>query len=196
MALLAGAPLAAVGAGHAACSAGSRIAHAQQATWRQVPAVLAATAPAARFRQYQVTVPARWTAPDGTRHAGAVLALPGTRAGRAVMVWVDAADRPGDKRPCRSQARTGMLPCMNMSADSPSAANGTTELTERVRQLEGQMAALTEALEVLTRGLESSPMAEPPNRHIEEAARRAHELLLLAKTATPGGGPAEGGTST
>ena len=89
-----------------------------------------------------------------------------------------------------------MLPGMNISADSPSAGNGTTGLTERVRRLEGQMAAVTEALEVLTRGLESSPMAEPPNRHIEEAARRAHELLLLAKSAAPGAGPGEGDTST
>ena len=91
VAFLAGAPLAAVAAGHAAYSAGSRTAHAQQATWRQVPAVLAATAPAAGFRQDHVTVPASWTAPDGARHAGTVLALPGTRAGRTVMVWVDAA---------------------------------------------------------------------------------------------------------
>ena len=53
------------------------------------------------------------------------------------------------------------------------------------------MAALTEAVEVLVRGLESSPMAEPPDRHVEEAARRAHELLLLAKSAAPGGGPGE-----
>jgi len=89
-----------------------------------------------------------------------------------------------------------MLPGMNMSADSPSAANGTTGLTERIRRLEGQMAAVTEALEVLTRGLESSPMAEPPNRHIEQAARRAHELLLLAKAEAPGAGPASAGTST
>ncbi len=89
-----------------------------------------------------------------------------------------------------------MLSRMNMSADSPSAGHGTTGLTERVRRLEGQMAALTEVLEVLTRGLESSPMAEPPNRHIEEAARRAHELLLLAKSAVRGAGPAEGDTST
>ena len=70
---LAGAPLAAVAAGHAAYDVGSRAARAQQATWRQVPAVLAATAPAAGFRQYQVTVQASWTAPDGTRHVGAVL---------------------------------------------------------------------------------------------------------------------------
>ena len=90
---LAGAPLAAVAAGHVAYSAGSRTARAQQATWRQVPTVPAGTAPAAGFRQYQVTVPASWTAPDGTRHAGTVLAPPGTRAGRTVMVWVDAAGR-------------------------------------------------------------------------------------------------------
>jgi hypothetical protein len=89
-----------------------------------------------------------------------------------------------------------MLPCMNISADSPSAANGTTGLTERIRRLEGQMATVTEALEVLTRGLESSPMAGPPNHHIEEAARRAHELLLLAKSAAPGAGPGESDTST
>jgi len=58
------------------------------------------------------------------------------------------------------------------------------------------MAALTEAVEALTRGLESSPMAEPPDHHIEEAARRAHELLLLAKSAAPGAGPGKSGTST
>ena len=89
-----------------------------------------------------------------------------------------------------------MLPCMNMSADSPSAGHGTTELTERVRRLEDRIAAVTEAVEVLVRGLESSPMAGPPNHHIEEAARRAHELLLLAKSAAPGAGPAERDTSS
>ena len=103
---LAGAPLAAVAAGHAVYSAGSRAAHAQQITWRQVPAVLAATAPAAGLRQDQVTVPASWTAPDGTRHAGAVLAAPGSRAGHAVMVWVDAAGRLTGHPPLRlSQVR-------------------------------------------------------------------------------------------
>jgi len=88
-----------------------------------------------------------------------------------------------------------MLACMTTSADLPSAANGTTELTERVHRLEDQLAALTEAVEVLVRGLESSPMAEPPNRHIEEAARQAHELLLLARSAAPGARPGEGDTS-
>ncbi len=74
--VLAGAPLAAVAAGHAVYSTSSRTAHAQQATWPQVPAVLAASAPAAGFRQYQVAVQAGWTALDGTRHAGTVLAPP------------------------------------------------------------------------------------------------------------------------
>lgn len=47
------------------------------------------------------------------------------------------------------------------------------------------MEALIEAVQVLARGLENGPMAEPRNRHTEEAARRAHELLLLAKPAPP-----------
>ena len=84
---------------------------------------------------------------------------------------------------------------MNGSTGPPQDT-GTGGLAERVRRLEAQMAALTEAVEVLARGLESSPMAEPPNRHIEAAARRAHELLLLAKSAVPAGEPEEGGTST
>jgi hypothetical protein len=47
------------------------------------------------------------------------------------------------------------------------------------------MEALIEAVEVLARGLENGPMAEPQNRRPEEAARRTHELLLLAKSAPP-----------
>ena len=106
MAFLAGAPLAAVAAGHAVYSAASRTAHAQQATWRQVPAVLAATAPAAGFRQDQATAPARWTAPDRTRHTGIVPVPAGTRAGHTVMVWVDAADRLTGRPPLQpSQVR-------------------------------------------------------------------------------------------
>jgi len=106
IAFLAGAPLAAVAGGHAAYGSAARIAHAQQAAWHQVPAVLLATAPAARYRQDQVNAQARWTAPDGTRHAGTVLAPPGTRAGRAVMVWVDMAGLPTGDRPLQlSQAR-------------------------------------------------------------------------------------------
>ena len=85
-----------------------------------------------------------------------------------------------------------MLACMNGSPDSASAASGVTELAERVRRLEAQTAALIEAVEVLARGLEGSPMAEPPGRHVEEAARRTHELLLLAKSPAPEGEPGAG----
>ncbi len=52
---------------------------------------------------------------------------------------------------------------------------------EGLRRLEARMDALAEAVEVLARGLEGSPMAEPENHPVREAARRAHELLLLAK---------------
>ena len=53
-------------------------------------------------------------------------------------------------------------------------------LQERVRLLEVSVASLTEALQVLTRGLEGLPTAEPGGRPAAEAARRAHELLLAA----------------
>ncbi|HXW87133.1 MAG TPA: hypothetical protein VEJ42_02640 [Streptosporangiaceae bacterium] len=52
------------------------------------------------------------------------------------------------------------------------------------------MDALIEAVEVLARGFEDTPMAaERPGAEEERAARRAHELLLLVKGArqqTPG----------
>ena len=51
-----------------------------------------------------------------------------------------------------------------------------------LRQLEARVDALAEAVEVLARGLEGSPIAEPENQPAREAARRAHELLLLAKS--------------
>jgi hypothetical protein len=56
-----------------------------------------------------------------------------------------------------------------------------------LRQLEARVDALAEAVEVLVRGLEGSPMAEPENHPAREAARRAHELLLLAKPGGRGG---------
>ncbi len=74
---------------------------------------------------------------------------------------------------------------------APSATSPHSELTERVHRLEAQTAALAEAVEVLVRGLERSPLAEPVNHHVEEAARKAHELLLLAKSPAPGSGPGE-----
>jgi hypothetical protein len=58
-------------------------------------------------------------------------------------------------------------------------------MEQRVRRLEDQVDALIEAVEVLARGLERGPMAEPPGTGAEMAARRTHELLLLAKSAPP-----------
>ena len=90
---LAGAPLTAVAAWHTAYSMGSRVARTQQAAWHQVPAVPLATVPASGYGQYEATVRARWTAPDGTRHTGTIPVLQGATAGRTVLVWVDAAGR-------------------------------------------------------------------------------------------------------
>jgi len=93
VAFLAGAPLAAVAAWHAAYSMGSRTARTQQAAWHQVPAVPLTTVPASGSGQAGATVRARWTAPDGTRHTGAIPVPQGATAGHAVPVWVDAAGR-------------------------------------------------------------------------------------------------------
>ena len=91
VAFLAGAPVAALAAGHAAYSIGFRTASAQQAAWHRVPAVLLAAVPAAGYGDNQV--PASWTAPDGTRRTGPVPAPSGARAGRKVMVWMAADGR-------------------------------------------------------------------------------------------------------
>ncbi|HXZ75724.1 MAG TPA: hypothetical protein VEH31_33315 [Streptosporangiaceae bacterium] len=93
VAFLAGAPLAAAIAGHLTDAYGARTAHAQQAAWHQVPAVLLATAPTTGYTGYLPQVRARWRAPDGARRTGTVPAQPGERAGSTVMVWADAAGR-------------------------------------------------------------------------------------------------------
>ena len=69
---------------------------------------------------------------------------------------------------------------MKEVAESESSALAAVE--RRLRRLETRVDALTEAVEVLARGLEGSPIAEPDNHPAREAARRAHELLLLAKS--------------
>ena len=56
-----------------------------------------------------------------------------------------------------------------------------------MRRLEARVEALAEAVEVLARGLEDGPMAEPGDRKPGEAARRARELLILAKPGRPDG---------
>ena len=109
VAFLAGAPLAAAAAVHAAYSYdGARAAYGQRVAWHQVPAVLLATAPTYGYTGYQPEVRARWTAPNGARRTGTVPAPPGERAGGTVRVWVDAAGRltgpPLPPLPVRGQA--------------------------------------------------------------------------------------------
>ncbi len=74
---------------------------------------------------------------------------------------------------------------MREVAESGSAAMAAIE--RRVRLLETRVETIAEAVEVLARGLEGSPMAEPEDFRPEEAARRARELLLLAKSGRRGG---------
>ena len=93
VAFLAGAPLTAVVAWHTAYSMASRVARTQQAAWHQVPAVPLTTVPESGYGQYEATVRARWTAPDGTRRTGTIPVPQGGIAGSVVRVWVDAAGR-------------------------------------------------------------------------------------------------------
>jgi hypothetical protein len=60
----------------------------------------------------------------------------------------------------------------------------TATLEVRVGRLESQVSALMDAVEVLARGFEDAPIAaERSVANEERAARRAHELLLLVKSA-------------
>jgi hypothetical protein len=96
-AFLAGTPVAAMAANSWAHGIAARVQHAEQVTWRQVPAILTAKAlhPAENGYPGEALseVRATWTAPNGTKRAGVILAPPGTEAGRPVMVWVDEAGR-------------------------------------------------------------------------------------------------------
>ncbi len=72
---------------------------------------------------------------------------------------------------------------MNTAAEP--SGDSTATLKQRVHRLENQVNAVIEAIEVLARGLEDGPLAEPPGLRAERAARHAHELLLLAKSQSP-----------
>ncbi len=95
LAFLVGAPIAALAAGRWAGGAALHVARSQHASWRQVPAVLLANAPASVDVGYGgVSLPgvrARWTAPDGTVRRGYVEAASGARAGSTVLIWVNRA---------------------------------------------------------------------------------------------------------
>jgi len=58
-------------------------------------------------------------------------------------------------------------------------------LEERVHVLEARVANLADAVDVLARGLEGGPLAEPGERKAVDAARKAHDLLLAARTSPP-----------
>ena len=66
-------------------------------------------------------------------------------------------------------------------------------LEERVHLLEAKVAALTDAMSVLTRGLEGGPLAEPDGRQMVDAARKAHDLVLVARATTAGGARRDAG---
>lgn len=55
-------------------------------------------------------------------------------------------------------------------------------LEERLQRLEVQVEALMEAVGVLARAIEGGPAPEPQSVNTEEAARRAHDFLLVAKS--------------
>jgi hypothetical protein len=90
VAFLAGAPLAAVAAGHYAYAHTSRTAAAQRAVRHQVPAKLDITVPASGYSD-QATVRASWTAPGGRRHTGMVPAPAVAPVRGMVMIWINQA---------------------------------------------------------------------------------------------------------
>jgi len=90
IAFLAGAPVAAVTAAHAAAAIGTRTVQAQR-SWHHVPAVLLADVPGSGYGRSGPVARASWAAPSGRARAATVSAPPGARAGSTVLVWVDAS---------------------------------------------------------------------------------------------------------
>lgn len=82
-------PLVAQTGAHIGYRVAVRTAHAEQ-SWRQVPAVLRATAP----QEVGARVSASWRAPDGARRTGTISVPPGAQIGSTVSLWVDRAGRP------------------------------------------------------------------------------------------------------
>ncbi len=74
---------------------------------------------------------------------------------------------------------------MSGSAETGSGTPVPATVEQRLRGLEMQVEALTDAVDALARGLGEAPDAEPLGGHAAEAGRRARELLLLAKSASP-----------
>jgi hypothetical protein len=92
--LLVGAPLAAYAAGHWARADGLRALRSEQASWRQVPAVVLGNAGDPLALADGMAPPqalVRWTAPDGTRRTDEVTVPAGISAGQLVRVWINAS---------------------------------------------------------------------------------------------------------
>jgi hypothetical protein len=106
---LAGAPIAAITAGHLASAAGMR---SEQAARHRVRAVLLQDVPGPVLMPYGiVTMPtlAQWTAPDGSSRTGLINAQSGGRAGTAVMIWTSESGRPLGPPLPRGQESTQVL---------------------------------------------------------------------------------------
>lgn len=89
--LLAALPLAAHAAAGVGAAAGARAEHAQ-ADWRQTRALVLRNSKGQTFTTQatpEALVPARWTAPDGTRHEGKIPVPASTMAGETVLVWTN-----------------------------------------------------------------------------------------------------------
>jgi hypothetical protein len=120
---------------------------------------------------------------------------------RAIAIEMSRGRRQGRQRrrqdlwPCLPRPGPVRLVGMNRRAEARGGAT-TATLEARVARLESQVGALIEAVEVLARGFEDAPIAAERSVADEErAARRAHDLLLLVKSAqqtSSGGLPAVG----
>ena len=57
-------------------------------------------------------------------------------------------------------------------------------LDQRIRELEIRVATLSEAVRLLAHALEGSPLAEPGEPPVSQAARQAHVLMIRETLAT------------
>jgi len=95
------APLLAPAAGHQTEISGLRQVR-QEASWRQVNAVLLRSAPPQYYGYGSMAtfwVAARWRAPSGATRRGVVPTRTGVEAGTKVSIWVDTAGRVTGRHP-------------------------------------------------------------------------------------------------
>jgi hypothetical protein len=115
LAFLLGAPLIAVAVWHLALGSAFTTTGAERGGWHPVAARLLASAP--QSYDYDVIVPARWQAPDGTGRTGRIPVAPGTRVGARVTVW---AGRTGQLiRTPASPFQAGLQACITAAMAVP-----------------------------------------------------------------------------